>query len=143
MGHAASAPFEGAASANVWLDDIAAALNVSAGSAYEALTATLHAMRDCLAPEEALEFADHLPPAFRGAYLDGWHAETQPVHCRTAEDFQHAVQTRLPTDFPAEPEPVAQAVIDAMLKHSEPSDIARAVAHLPKPMRVLWTDDAA
>jgi uncharacterized protein (DUF2267 family) len=144
MGHAASAPLDQTAQkANLWLEDIAADLGVSSNRGYEALTATLHVLRDCLSPDAALHLADQLPPAFRGAYLDGWNRSARPACWESAEEFVHAVQIQLPIDFPVEAEPVAQAVIDAMLKYMEPNEVARVVAHLPEPTRVLWTEEIA
>lgn len=144
MGHAASAPLDQTAQkANLWLEDIAAVLGVSGDRAYEALTATLHVVRDCLSPDAALSFADQLPPAFRGAYLDGWIRRAEPVCWETPEAFVHAVQTQLPFEFPVEADAVAQAVIEAMLSYMEPSDLAKVVAHLPEPVRALWTEEAA
>lgn len=141
MGHAASAPLDQTTQkANLWLEDMAAELGVTSDRAYEALTATLHVIRDCLPPDSALRFADQLPPAFRGAYLDGWMRRAEPACWESPEEFVHALQTQLPIDFPVEADAVAQAVIEAMLSHMACSEVAKMVAHMPEPIRVLWTD---
>lgn len=144
MGHAASAPVDQTAQkANLWLEDIAAGLGVSSDRAYEALTATLHVVRNCLPPDAASTFADQLPPAFRGAYLDGWIRSAEPVCAGSPDAFVHAVQTQLPFEFPVEADAVAQAVIEAMLRYMDPGEVAKVVAHMPEPVRVLWTEEIA
>ncbi|MER8485700.1 DUF2267 domain-containing protein [Mesorhizobium sp. M1322] len=51
---------------------------------YRALIATLHALRDCLNPDEAVYMGAQLPALLRGFYYEGWHP-TPPRHSQKSK----------------------------------------------------------
>jgi uncharacterized protein (DUF2267 family) len=50
----------------------------SKNSAYQALRGTLHALRDRLPKEEAVQLAAQLPLLIKGMYYDGWTLRDKP-----------------------------------------------------------------
>ncbi len=61
---------------NIWLKEIMEALGwENKHKAYLALRATLHALRDRLIFEEAVQFAAQMPMLIRGLYYEGCEIE--------------------------------------------------------------------
>ncbi|GLQ56580.1 DUF2267 domain-containing protein [Devosia nitrariae] len=59
--------------ANIWLKAVAERLHFEdRRHAYSALRATLHALRDRLAPESAVHMSAQLPMLIRGLFFEGW-----------------------------------------------------------------------
>ena len=78
---------------NVWLDELTEELHlVDHQEAYQALRATLHALRDRLAPDEAAHLGAQLPMLIRGMYYDGWKPSATPLLVRNVQDFYALVR---------------------------------------------------
>ena len=52
-----------------------------------ALRSVLHALRDRLPPDEAVDLAAQMPLIIKGLYFDGWDPSATPVKARTKEEF--------------------------------------------------------
>jgi uncharacterized protein (DUF2267 family) len=58
---------------NLWLKDMLEELGwEDRHKAYQGLRFPLHALRDCLTVEEAVQLAAQLPLLIRGVYYEGW-----------------------------------------------------------------------
>ena len=73
---------------HVWINDLDSRLewNDKARS-YRLLKAVLHALRDLLKVNEAVDLGAQLPGLLRGAYYEQWRPATTPVKKRSVEDF--------------------------------------------------------
>ena len=74
--------------ANVWLRDIRTELWwLDSDRVYHALRAVLHALRDRLTLEEAVNLGAQLPLILRGCYYEGWRPRHAPSSERTKAQF--------------------------------------------------------
>jgi uncharacterized protein (DUF2267 family) len=76
-----------AAVGNQFVNDVARELNVSRNSAARITKAVLHAVRDKLRPDDAIEFAQGLPTALKAVYIEQYDLSDTPVPIRRAHDF--------------------------------------------------------
>jgi len=73
---------------NLWLKDIMQALGwADRHKAYVALRTILHALRDRLTLEEAVQFGAQLPMLIRGLYYEGWTPTSKPDKVRHKAEF--------------------------------------------------------
>ncbi|WP_054865097.1 DUF2267 domain-containing protein [Methanosarcina barkeri] len=79
---------------NIWLRDILTQLKwQSKDSAYQALRGTLHAIRDRLPVEEAVDLASQLPLIIKGIYYDGWTLRDKPEKFKKRRVCQKSART--------------------------------------------------
>ncbi|WEJ08570.1 DUF2267 domain-containing protein [Sinorhizobium prairiense] len=76
---------------------------------YQALIATLHALRDCLDRDEAVFIGPYLPPLLRGFYYEGWYDGRRAI-ARNRNSFLDRVHDGVERDPAVEPEEVARSV---------------------------------
>jgi uncharacterized protein (DUF2267 family) len=76
-----------AAVGNRFVKDVAEELNVSRNSAARIMKAVLHAVRDRLPPDDAIQFAQGLPMALKAVFIDQYDPSRTPVVIRRAHDF--------------------------------------------------------
>jgi uncharacterized protein (DUF2267 family) len=63
-----------------WIDDVVQRLGWrDRNRACLALTAGLHALRDCMHQNEAIYLGAQLPILLRGLYYEGWHPASRPT----------------------------------------------------------------
>lgn len=72
---------------NRFINQVAAATNSSRARAARITRAVLHALRDRLNPDDAVEFGQGLPMAIKGIYFDQYDLSSAPVIIRSAERF--------------------------------------------------------
>lgn len=106
--------------------------------AYSALRAVLHALRDRLPPENAVQLGAQLPILVRGIYYEGWRMGREPHAGRRIEDFLDAIAGELPPQFPRDPLGTASAVFDLLWRELDPGETAKIIGLLPEPLRRLW-----
>lgn len=124
---------------NTWLRDVGERLLIEDGqTAYEALRAVLHVLRDRLPLEAVLGLSAQLPMVIRGLLLEGWRPQDGPSGLRTRDGFGQAVADRLPTAFPATGLDAVAAVLEVLDARLDAGETRKIIAHLPIPMRALW-----
>lgn len=72
---------------NRFINDVADELGVSRNSAARITRAVLHAVRDRLPADDAVQFAQGLPMVLKGVFFDQWDMSDNPVVIRRPHDF--------------------------------------------------------
>ena len=124
----------------IWLNEIMAELDWQEHpqKAYLALRTVLHALRDRLTVEEAVQLGAQLPMLVRGFYYEGWNLKGKPRKERHKEDFLAHIKNTFSEDYTSRPESIARAVFKTMARHASPGEIDDVVHILPKPLHELW-----
>lgn len=121
-----------------WIDDLMRRLGWhDREQVYLALIATLHALRDCLARDEAVYVGAHLPPLLRGLYYEGWHPGGRPA-ARSRGAFLERIHDGVHRDPAVDAEQVARAVFSLLATRLPVAELEDAMAATPKPLHNLW-----
>lgn len=126
---------------NQWLRFVMAELNTgSRHQAYVALRASLHALRDRLGPEYAVEFAAQLPILLRGVFYEEWCPSETPTRERRLDDFLAYVESILGPKSGLDPADAVRAGFAAIAWSVSSREVLRLINALPQDLRVLWPD---
>ena len=124
---------------NAWIRDLMEIMDwEDRGRAYLALRAVLHALRDRLTIEEAVDLAAQLPMLVRGFYYEGWQPANVPVRDRTVEDFLQHVRDGYPGNSWVDVEQMTRAVFRLLADHISSGEIQDVLRCLPEKLRTLW-----
>jgi uncharacterized protein (DUF2267 family) len=107
--------------------------------AYLLLRTTLHALRDFLPVEEAVDLAAQLPVLLRGVYYEGWVPAKTPAHPRSKAEFMERVAAPFVTTPLEDTERAVVAVFDLLRRQVSEGEIDQVAHALRKPLRDLWT----
>jgi len=125
--------------ANEWLREIDDRLLCGdRQTAYEALRAVLHVLRDRLPLEGVLGLSAQSPMLIRGVLLEGWRPQDGPSAIRDPQAFGDAVADLLPRSFPGTGLEAVDAVFSVLEERLEPGEVRKIKAWLPEPLRPLW-----
>lgn len=128
---------------NVWLRDILSQLKwQSKESAYQALRGTLHAIRDRLPVEEAVDLASQLPLMIKGVYYDGWTLRDKPEKFKK-EEFARRVHAQFEFDDNVNPAEVIRAVLRVMYRHMGEGEIRDVKLNMPKEIQEWFPEEIA
>lgn len=124
---------------NEWLDELMVSSQdgLDRHRAYLALRATLHALRDRLTPEEAVQLGAQLPMLIRGFYYEGWRPTGKPVKENRQEFLDH-IEAELAGNRIGRPEDVARLVLRSLARHISDGEIEDVRQSLPKEIRELF-----
>jgi len=124
----------------IWLNEIMTDLDWQEHphKAYLALRTVLHALRDRLTVEEAVQLGAQLPMLVRGFYYEGWTLKGKPHKERHKEDFLAHIKEAFKDDFTSRPESIARAVFRVLARHASAGEIEDVKNILPKPLHELW-----
>ena len=124
----------------VWLNDLTNELEWQEHphKVYHALRTVLHALRDRLTVEEAIQLGAQLPMLVRGFYYEGWTLKGKPRKERHKEDFLAHIKDAFKTDVTVRPESVARAVFKVLARHTSKGEIDDVKNILPKALQELW-----
>lgn len=125
-----------------WLRAIAEQLDCrDLRTAYHALRAVLHVMRDRLPLPDAVAFGAQLPLLIRGIYYESWSPHAPPPRACHVEEFLGLIERNLAdADIKLGPQQVADAVFNQLRAHLFPTDVERVLpAAMPPGMRLLFT----
>jgi uncharacterized protein (DUF2267 family) len=123
---------------NLWLKDVMEELKIDRHHAYKVLSATLHAVRDRIGPENAVHLGAQLPMLMRGFYYEGWHFTGTPTKLRHKGDFLDYVSGDVFRGLGVDPERAVCAVLKVVANRLDPGEIEKLVKLFPKELRGLW-----
>lgn len=125
--------------ANVWLKELMTELGwEDRHKAYHAMRVVLHALRDRLPVDEAVQLAAQLPMLVRGFYYEGWHPHGKPVKERPRDEFLAHVTDGFLFDPEADSEQIARAVFAVLARHVSQGEVEDVKSTLPAGVRQLW-----
>jgi len=126
----------------VWFNELMTELNWEdqPQRAYLALRTVLHALRDRLTVEEALQLSAQLPMLIRGFYLEGWNLKGKP-HNERREEFLAHIDNAFKNDVTVKPERIARAVFKVLAKHVSNGEIEDIKHILPRDLQNLWPEE--
>jgi uncharacterized protein (DUF2267 family) len=124
----------------VWLNDLMSELDWEDNprKAYMALRTVLHALRDRLTVEEAIQLGAQLPMLIRGFYYEGWNLKGKPHKERHKEDFLDHIKKAFKDNVTVDPQQVCRAVFRVLAKHTSKGEIEDVKHVLPKALHELW-----
>ena len=124
----------------VWLNDVMTELDWTdrPQKAYLALRAVLHALRDRLTVEEAVQLGAQLPMLIRGLYYEGWTLKGKPHKERHEKDFLDHIKMTFRDDTGVNPGEVVRAIFRVIVRHTSAGEIEDIKHILPKPLQELW-----
>lgn len=124
----------------VWLNDVMQELawENKPHKAYLALRTVLHALRDRLTVEEAMQLGAQLPMLVRGFYYEGWTLKNKPHKERHKEQFLEHVREAFRDDVTVNPQQVVRAVFRVLQRHTSPGEIDDVKQVMPKAFQELW-----
>ena len=102
-----------------------------------ALLATLHALRDCLARDEAIYIGAQLPTLLRGLYYEGWHPTARPA-TKSRNAFLERIHDGVHRDPGVDAEQVARGVFALLAARLPAAEIEDAKAATPSVLHNLW-----
>jgi uncharacterized protein (DUF2267 family) len=125
---------------NVWLSELSNELGwANAPLTLLALRAVLHALRDRLPPDEAVELSAQMPLIIRGVYFDGWDPSATPVKARTKAEFLALVRAGLQrASRDLDPERITRAVLKLIAERVSEGEIRDVRGTLPVEIAELW-----
>lgn len=122
-----------------WVRDVAVGMgSTDMQRSYKILRAVLHATRDRLMPNEAVQLGAQLPMLVRGFYYEGWHPHDKPKRYRHKAPFLAEVEKEAPGLDDVQLERAVTAVfqtLEAEIPGGELNQVRRA---LPAELRELW-----
>jgi uncharacterized protein (DUF2267 family) len=105
---------------------------------YHLLKAVLHAVRDWLPPNEAVDLGAQLPALLRGAYYEQWRPAATPVKPRSRSDFRARIDHEFRQD-PLTATDDAVAKVFSLLSNKITAGEIEDVRHaLPADIRAMW-----
>lgn len=132
------------ATSRVWLEQLDEQLGWNdAGATLLALRSVLHALRDRLPPDEAVELAAQLPLLIKGVYFDGWNPSATPARIRSREEF--FARVRGPFEhglLAADVERVTRSVFKLLAERVSQGEIRDVRGALPAELAQLWPEPA-
>jgi uncharacterized protein (DUF2267 family) len=125
---------------HVWLNDVMSELDWDdrPQRAYLALRTVLHALRDRLTVDEAVQLGAQLPMLIRGLYYEGWTLKGKPHKERHQEEFLDHITKAFKEDAVIDPREVVRVIFRVLVRHTSPGEIEDVKHVLPKPLKELW-----
>lgn len=122
-----------------WVKDVAVGMgSTDMQRSYKILRAVLHATRDRLIPDEAVQLGAQLPMLVRGFYYEGWHPHDKPKRYRHKAPFLAEVEKEAPGLDDVQLERAVTAVFQTMEAQIPGGEINQVRRALPAELRELW-----
>lgn len=126
-------------SANLWLKELAEDMGWDDDhKAYLVLRGALHALRDRLPVNEAVQLGAQLPLIISGVYYDGWRPVQKPEKYKHKEDFVEKMKGPFPVNTDVDFEKAAQGVFRLLARKITEGELDDVVGELPKELKEWW-----
>ena len=126
---------------NIWLGELDTRLGwENRHRSWRLLRETLHALRDWLTVDEAVQLGAQMPILIRGIYYEGWDPSKTPAKPRGLEDFVARIERAFGTDVIDEPQEAIACVFELLSWHISKGEIGDVKKALPKTLRDLWPE---
>lgn len=126
---------------HIWINDVDEKLTWgNKARAYRLLKAVLHAVRDHLQPNEAVDLGAQLPTFLRGVYYDQWRPAKTPVKDRHLDSFLATIDNSFKPDPIDDTAEAATAVFEVMTRKVTWGEIDEVRKALPAAIRALWPE---
>lgn len=126
---------------HLWLKELLAELGwKDRRRAWSALRAVLHALRNRLTVDEAVQLGAEFPLVLRGLYFEGWDCSRNPAPDRTLDDFLQHIAEDLYRQPGVDPEHAARAVFRLLASRITSGELSDLTHTLPAPIRDLWPE---
>lgn len=103
---------------------------------------TLHALRDRLPIEEAVQLAAQLPLLIKGVYYDGWTPRNKPEKY-DKEEFARRVHEQFQFDADLNPAEIIRAVLRVMYRHMGEGELGDVRSNMPKKIQDWFPEEIA
>ena len=125
---------------NEWIVDMERQLHLeNRDNSFQALKATLQALRDRMPADEAVDFGSQLPNLLAGYYYDNWIPAKTPVKTRQKDEFLRQIRDKLDdVDIGASEEEIAEAVFTVIEEHISEGEVEDILGTLPDNIREMW-----
>ena len=123
---------------NLWLKDIMQELGIERHHAYKVLSATLHAVRDRIGPENAVHLGAQLPMLMRGFYYEGWRPVDGPARLRHPNEFLEYVDGEIFRGLGIDPDRAVRAVFAVMANRLDGGEVEKLIKTFPEELRGLF-----
>lgn len=128
---------------NIWLKELCDALDTADRQrAYRVLKGVLHALRDRLTVNEAVQLGAQFPTLVRGFYFEGWRPADVPLRIRSKEQFLELVTDNIRDiveDGPAiDVEHATKAVFELLGRHVTQGELSNVLDQLPEDIRGMY-----
>lgn len=126
---------------NLWIRDVMIELGwEDRHQAYLALRGVLHALRDRLQSDEAVQLGAQLPMLVRGFYYEGWRPSVTPKKERHLGQFLEHVAEAFPRGMEVDGERVTRAVFAVLARRISEGEIEDVRGMMPEEVRELWPE---
>jgi uncharacterized protein (DUF2267 family) len=126
-----------------WIHEIQAEMHLpQEQSAYAALRAVLHVLRDRLPVKEAADLGGQLPTLVRGIYYEGWSPSGKPDKLRNETDLMQKVIDTMQDHAEVNAGGAIRSVFALLDRHISHGEIDDVISVLPIPLRAFWPEAA-
>lgn len=126
---------------HAWLNDLERFAHLpDQKTAFKALRAVLHCLRDRLSVDVTAHLGAQLPLLIRGLYYEGWHPAHKPDRIRNEAEFLDEVSSEIIGPEPIDPLRVVRGVFELLNHHISPGEVEKVRGVLPKDLQHLWPE---
>jgi uncharacterized protein (DUF2267 family) len=124
---------------NLWLNEIGERLETpDRRKAFNALRATLHAVRDRVGPDNAVHLAAQLPLLIRGLFFENWRPSETPTRERDKAEFLAGVDAEVYRGLGIDAEQAVRTVLEVLAGHIDAAEVAKLQRLFPEDLRDLF-----
>ncbi|MFH0925660.1 MAG: DUF2267 domain-containing protein [bacterium] len=122
-----------------WLNDLKQELCLEdEQDAYVIMRAVIHALRDRLPIDEAVDLGAQLPMLLRGVYYDGWDPTGKPIKIKSQSEFLAYVEEGLIGEIDSLT--ITKGVFKILQKRISNGEIKDIKNNFPKDLLPLWSE---